>query len=95
MEESNKMKRIILAGRTDLDDYFKNSGVFEYSKLNHTPFLVFIESKDAVQVRIVFSAKELLTFPNETPVMGQWRGEWNSDYFQFTVGQYRQFLDTQ
>ena len=25
-------------------------------------------------------------------VMGQWRGEWKSDFFQFRVGQYRAFL---
>ena len=89
------MKHIILAGRTDVEDYFKISGVFQYSKLHHTPFLAFIESDDAIQVRIVYSAKELLTLPDDTPVMGQWKGEWNSDYFQFTVGQYRKFLEAQ
>ena len=87
------MKKIVLAGRTDLEDYFRISGVFEYPKLNHTPFLAFIESDDTIQVHIVFSAKDLLKFPDDTPVMGQWRGEWHSDYFQFTVGNYRQFLD--
>jgi len=85
--------KIILVGRTDVKDYFQ-SGVFSHSKLNHTPFLAFLISGDEVQVRIVYSAKELLTLPNETPVMGQWRGEWHSDYFQFTVEEYRQFLES-
>ncbi len=87
------MTKVILAGRTDLLDYFRNSGVFEASKLNHTPFLVFIESDNTIQVQIVFNAKELLTYPAETPVMGQWQGNWRSDFFQFTVGDYHHFLE--
>ncbi len=27
--------------------------------------------------------------------MGQWPGEWRSDYFQFTVGQYRRYIEEQ
>jgi hypothetical protein len=86
------MTKVILTGRTDLEDYFSKSGVFTLKKLNHTPFLVFIESEGTVKVQIVFSAKELITYPPETPVMGQWQGEWNSDFFQFTVGDYLRFL---
>jgi hypothetical protein len=36
------MIRITLAGRTDIDEYFKLSGVFESERLTHTPLLVFI-----------------------------------------------------
>jgi hypothetical protein len=86
------MTRITLAGRTDIDEYFKLSGVFESERLTHTPLLVFIAGHDAVTVRIVDKATDLLSFPDETPVMGQWAGQWRSDFFQFTVGQYRQHL---
>jgi hypothetical protein len=84
------MIRITLAGRTDIDEYFKLSGVFESERLTHTPLLVFIAEQDAVTVRIVDKPTDLLSFPEETPVMGQWTGQWRSDFFQFTAGQYRQ-----
>jgi hypothetical protein len=88
------MIRITMAGRTDIDEYFKLSGVFESERLTHTPLLVFITEQDAVTVRIVDKPTDLLSFPDETPVMGQWAGQWRSDFFQFTVGQYRQHLAT-
>lgn len=87
------MATIILDGKTDINDYFKKSGVFECEHLTHTPLLVFTVSEDTVQVRIIDKPTELLDFPDDTPVMGQWRGDWHSDFFQFTVGQYRHFLE--
>jgi hypothetical protein len=88
------MIRVTLAGRTDIDEYFKLSGVFESERLTHNPLLVFITEQDAVNVRIVDKPTDLLSFPDETPVMGQWPGQWRSDFFQFTVGQYHQYLAT-
>ncbi len=88
------MIRVTLAGRKDTDEYFKLSGVFESERLTHTPLLVFTTDQDAVTVRIVDKPTDLLSFPDETPVMGQWTGQWRSDFFQFTVGQYRQHLAT-
>lgn len=77
-------------GRTDVSDYFEQSGIREFSKLNHTPFVVFVVADDRVVVRCIPNAKELLTLPDQVPVMAQWRGEWRSDFFQFTVGQLRE-----
>lgn len=87
------MPKIILDGRTDTDSYFKSSGVFDCEQLNHTPFLAFIVSNEIVKVRIIDKPHELLSLDDTTPVMGQWRGEWRSDFFQFTVGQYRQYVE--
>jgi hypothetical protein len=87
------MINIILSGGTDVNQFFKISGVFDYEQLNHTPFLVFEVTDDILHVQIIDNAKKLLTFPDETPVMGQWRGDYRSDYFQFKVGQYRQYLE--
>ena len=89
------MPEIILAGRTGLEDYFKLSGVFSSEKLNHTPLLVFLAHEDSIEVRIIDRPTDLLNFADDTPVMGQWRGEWRSDFFQFTVGQYRQRVEAQ
>jgi hypothetical protein len=85
------MTKIILDGRVDIDAFFKCSGVFDSECLNHTPLLVFIASEASVTVRIINKPNELLSLPDDTPVMGQWRGERRSDYFQFTVGQYRPY----
>jgi len=87
------MINIILPGRTDIDEYFKISGVFDYEQLNHTPFLVFDLISETLHVRIIDCAQKLLAFPDGTPVMGQWRGDYHSDFFQFKVGQYRQYLE--
>src|SRR5215813_376287 len=85
--------KVITAGRTDVDEYFRLSGVFEAEKLDHTPLLVFAVSGDTVTIHIIHKPSELLLYPDDTPVMGQWRGEWRSDFFQFTVRQYRQFME--
>ncbi len=87
------MVKIILDGRTDIDDYFEKSGVLFYERLNHTPLLVFVASEESVRVRIVDRPAELLSLPDETQVMGQWEGQWRSDFFQFTVGDYRRHLE--
>ena len=80
---------VITSGRTDVEEYFKLSGVRESKKRTHTPFLVFVESDGDVEVKIVDSPIGLLGFPDETKVMAQWPGKWRSDFFQFTVGQFR------
>lgn len=85
--------QIVTAGRKDVDEFFKLSDVFTAERLNHTPLLVFIATEDAVQVRLLDHAHNLLSLPDETSVMGQWRGTMRSDFFQFTVGQYRAYAE--
>lgn len=89
------MITIQTAGRNDVADYFRISGVFDGNKINHSPLLVFITNDNSVTVKIVRKSYDLLEYPDDTPVMGQWRGDWSSDYFQFTVGQYREFYNQQ
>lgn len=98
--------KLITAGRTDIDVYFEQSGVLGRgpakglvlgmkggAKLNHTPFLVFRQDGENVAVDIVDQALNLLSYPDDTPVMGQWSGNWRSDFFQFTVGDARRHLE--
>jgi len=87
--------QIVTAGRKDVDDFFKLSDVFTAERLNHTPLIVFIATDDTLQVRLLDHAHELLSFPDDTPVMGQWRGTMRSDFFQFTVGQYRAYAEAE
>ena len=76
-------------GRRDLADYFELSGIREEKALPHTPFLAFLVEGERVRVQIVASARALLCLPDDTPVMGQWTGNWRSDFFRFTVGEFR------
>lgn len=84
---------VITAGRTDLEDLISVSGTFGYTKLNHTPFLVFVTKEDTVEVEVVEKPKDLLRYSDNTPVMVQWRGEWRSDFFQFKVGDVRSVIE--
>jgi hypothetical protein len=70
--------KIITAGRTDTKDLFERGEPFQWERLRHTPFLVFVEEDDTIRVEIVNSKKQLLTYPDETKVMVQWRGEFSS-----------------
>lgn len=84
--------KVITCGRRDLENYFELSGIFECEKLSHTPFLVFRIVEDTVHVRTADNARTLLGYPDDTQVMGQWPGKKRSDYFRFTVGQYREYI---
>ena len=79
------MTKVRTSGRKDTDAYFRLSGVLTQI-LNQTPFLVFVIDGDTVDVHIAGSATALCDYPSNTQVMAQWRGEYRSDYFQFTVG---------
>ena len=83
--------KVITSGRTDLDDYFRLSGIRDHKKLTHAPFLVFLIAGDVVEVVIVDNARKLLEYPDETQVMAQWTGQWRSDFFQFKVGDFRKY----
>ena len=84
--------KLTLDGRTDLESYFELSGIRDYSKLSHTPFLVFVASKTEIKVEIVDGIKKLLKFPDDTKVMNQWQGQWKSDFFQFTIKDLKTFI---
>jgi hypothetical protein len=89
------MGQLTLAGRTDVGDDFRLFDVCEWDRLTHSPRLVFHGTDDGVTVELVERPLSLLALPDETPLMGQWHGEWSSDDGQFTVGQRRQAFEAQ
>jgi hypothetical protein len=84
---------IKLAGRSDIAELLTRTDVL-YAKLVHTPFLVFVENGDGIEVEIVDQASALTKHPRETKLMVQWRGEWRSDFVQGTVGDVLDALET-
>lgn len=84
--------KIITTGRTDIEEYFKLSGIRECTKLSHHPFIVFLSDGDAVNVEIISDPRQLIELPPSTKVMAQWGGQWRSDFFQFTVEDFLEFI---
>src|SRR4030095_4100517 len=81
---------VLTAGRTDLEDFFRLSGLVTATRLTHTPFLAFVAEGTTVQVRIFENAGDLVTvLADDTRVMVQWPGQWRSDFFQMTVADIR------
>lgn len=62
--------------------------------LKHNPFLaVRVEmggtGAHTVRLEIIRNARALLDLPDDTPVMVQWPGQFRSDWFHFTVRDFR------
>lgn len=85
-------ERVLTTGRTTLHDLFTKSDILTDKKLNHHPFIVFRDDGDTMGIVIVHNAGELERFSNETKVMVQWKGKWNSDFFHFTIGDLKNFF---
>ncbi len=83
------MVQIETCGRTDLDDFWRLSGILQSKRLRHTPFIAFVSDDQRVVVKVVDSIDALLSLSDDTPVMVQWSGNWSSDFFQFTVADAR------
>jgi hypothetical protein len=79
-------------GRTQLSAFFGKSGLFEKPSWHHHQALAFIVQGQLVSVRICGTLEALLKLPDETPVMQQWPGKWDSDWFTYTVGDVRGYL---
>jgi len=82
------------AGRSStIGSLFAKAPAFQSPDLTpvHHPFLVFVPTVEGVEVQIVPRAVELLEHADHIQVMAQWPGLKRSDWFQFTVGQYREF----
>jgi hypothetical protein len=83
--------KLITTGREDISAYFCDV-VLVYKRLVHTPLLAFIPDGEAVTVRLISDPALTLELPDTTPMMGQWQGQYSSDFFKFTAGQLKDFI---
>lgn len=62
---------------------------------SHNPFLVILVDvpNHTVSIEIVRNSQALLSFPDETPVLAQWPGQYRSDWFHFTVSDWRAHVE--
>lgn len=82
--------------RKDAAAFFSDSGYYGSARRwNHCPLLAFVATDDQVEVQILDSQSEVRRspLPDSTPCMQQWRGEWRSDFFKFTLGEARAALN--
>lgn len=80
------------SGLKTVNAYFERSGIRYGDKLQHTPFLVFKETDEGTEVKIVDNIVDLVKCPAKSKVMAQWKGKKKSNFFQFTVGKLRQHI---
>jgi hypothetical protein len=71
--------------RESTDDLFRLSPLLSSKRLNHSPFIVFNQTKDEIETLIIDNYEDLILYPKDTDVIAQWRGEWSSNYFKFKV----------
>lgn len=86
-----KSKKVIASGRKATDEFFEQGleGGVSY------PFLILSQEGHTVEVVQTTKVTEVLSYPDETMVMKQWPGKWRSDFFQFSVGEMREFRESQ
>jgi len=86
--------KMYTTGREASSEFFEQSGIRDFKKLSHTPILLFFEDHDEHEatVEIFQKPQDILEYPDEIQAMMQWRGEWSSDFFKFTVGDFRQHI---
>lgn len=71
-------------------DYFSKSGLSGIDNPSHNPVIAFLDEPTPLSDK-----SEILNLPDDTKCMGQWRGENRSDYFQFTAGQYKEYVEAE
>lgn len=87
--------KLVREARSDTTDLFTIGAGRELvrgTKMVHTPVLAFVVEGDALTVRPIDNVEEVLELPDDTPLMLQWRGQWRSDWFQFTVATVRMWM---
>lgn len=67
--------------RKDLGDFFRSQDIATCKRLQHCPFIVLTEDG----LELCDNSYDLMKYPPETEVIKQWRGEWSSNFFLFTV----------
>lgn len=81
------MIKIKTIGREDLENLWKNSNILSHFKREHYPFIVFIQKDQEIEVVIYKELSRLISanLPETTRIMVQWKGNWRSDFFHFSL----------
>lgn len=72
--------------------FWQKSPVLRNANAAHFPYIVMWEAGpgiDTVNVTTVRNVVDLLQYPDDAMVLWQWQGAERSDFFRFTVGDFR------
>lgn len=79
--------------RSDTDDLFSQSGMFDWKEVKQTPYLaLLVDERGDVTVNVLTKHSDMLRLPDDTKLVISWKGNWRSDFFHFSVGEARQYL---
>lgn len=73
--------------------FFEQSGIRLCRPERHHPFLVLNRTGESTtSIEVVNNTMDLIKYPAKTRVLIQWRGNRRSDFYKFTVGEFKRHL---
>lgn len=84
----NTSKKIRSANR----HFFEESGIRCNRTEKQHPYVVMNPTETRMNVDVCYSAGELLDLPDTTKVLAQWKGKGRSDFYRFTVKEFKKHL---
>lgn len=81
-------KRIRTANR----HFFDQSGIRNNRVQRQHPYLVLRPSKTRINMDCIQTAEELLELPDSTKVLAQWKGKSSSNFYRFSVKEFRNYI---
>lgn len=78
--------------RTANRHFFDESGIRNNRPQKQHPFVVIRPSKTRINVDCVYTAEELLNLPDSTKVLAQWKGKTRSDFYRFSVKEFKSYI---
>lgn len=82
-----------LTGKPATSAYFEMSGIRSKGKQMQRPFITFRRRNNKINVELVNDVQKLVQMPLKTRVMAQWEGKERSDFYRFTVGDLKEYLE--
>jgi hypothetical protein len=73
--------------------FFEKSGIRTKNKFIHSPVIALVNKDGKVTVKIIDTPEALISMPKRTKIVAQWIGKNRSDYFSFSVGKLREYIE--
>lgn len=84
-----KVKVITSGKRAGIKHFFDANQYSPHLVLNHWTVLVFAELDDIIKVLVINDLSQMLALPGHLQCMAQWPGENRSDWWTFTVQDFK------
>jgi len=71
------------------ENLFELTCIRHYGRKTHDRFII-IRSDRTVEV--VDNTSDLFNYPDDTNIIYRWQGQWRSDYFHFTLKEFKDYI---